>query len=141
MNPRQLHRMGIAVGAAFLLTLAGCDDTNSTDTTTRRDTATPPTAPDNTGKNVRDRDEHSTTPLDQGENETDRTITQEIRKAVMAEPNMSVNAQNCKIITKDGVVTLRGPVSTQAEKDTIEAKAKAIAGVKSVVNELEVTGR
>ena len=52
---------------------------------------------------------------------------------------MSMNAQNCKIITdKSGIVTLRGPVASQAEKDAIEAKAKTIAGVTSVVNELEV---
>jgi len=52
---------------------------------------------------------------------------------------MSTNAQNCKIITdKAGIVTLRGPVNSQAEKDAIAAKAQAIAGVTKVVNELEV---
>ena len=32
---------------------------------------------------------------------------------------MSVNARNAKIITADGKVTLRGPVESQQERDTI----------------------
>jgi osmotically-inducible protein OsmY len=52
---------------------------------------------------------------------------------------MSMNAQNCKIITdKSGVVTLRGVVDSQAEKDAIQAKAQAVAGVTRVDNQLEV---
>jgi len=100
----------------------------------------PPSAPqpDNSGRNAADRGTTAPTPLDQGENATDRRITADIRKAVMGESGMSTNGQNCKIITKDGVVTLRGPVDSQAEKDAIEAKARAVAGVTSVVNELEV---
>jgi hyperosmotically inducible protein len=56
----------------------------------------------------------------------------------MSDSAMSINAQNCKIITQKGAVTLRGPVASQAEKDAIAAKAKAVPGVTSVTNELEV---
>src|SRR5262245_9563007 len=38
---------------------------------------------DNTGRNARDADGGTLTPLDQGESEADRTITQQIRKAVV----------------------------------------------------------
>ncbi len=41
---------------------------------------------------------------------------------------MSVDAQNVKIITQDGKVTLRGPVHTAAEKATIEQIANDVAG-------------
>ena len=43
-----------------------------------------------------------------------------------------------KIITVAGKVTLRGPVKSDAEKATIEAKTKAAAGVTEVDNQLEV---
>jgi osmotically-inducible protein OsmY len=94
--------------------------------------------PDNTGRNVRDRNEATKTPADQSENEVDRTITQTIRKAITSDDSLSTNAKNVKIITNDGTVTLRGPVKSEKEKADIEAKAKQVAGVKNVDNQLEI---
>jgi len=94
--------------------------------------------PDNTGRNVQDRNEATKTPGDQSENEADRTITQTIRKAITADDSLSTNAKNVKIITNDGTVTLRGPVKSEKEKADIEAKAKQVAGVRNVDNQLEV---
>ena len=94
--------------------------------------------PDNTGRNVRDRNDATKTPMDQSENEADRTITQNIRQALTADDSLSTNAKNVKIITNDGTVTLRGPVKNEQEKTAIEAKAKQVAGVKSVDNQLEI---
>jgi len=94
--------------------------------------------PDNTGRNVRDRNEATKTPADQSENEVDRTITQNIRKAITSDDSLSTNAKNVKIITNDGTVTLRGPVKSEKEKADIEAKAKQVAGVKNVDNQLEI---
>jgi hyperosmotically inducible protein len=94
--------------------------------------------PDNTGRNVRDRNGGTKTPGDQSENEADRTITQNIRQAITADDSLSTNAKNVKIITTDGTVTLRGPVKSEKEKTEIEAKAKQVAGVKRVDNQLEV---
>ena len=95
-------------------------------------------APDNSGRNVRDRDDQTKTPGDQSENEADRTITQNIRQAITADDSLSTNAKNVKIITNDGTVTLRGPVKSEKEKSDIEAKAKQVAGVKRVDNQIEV---
>src|SRR4029077_5237943 len=95
-------------------------------------------AGENTGRNVRDRNEAKKTPGDQSENEADRTITQNIRKAITGDDSLSTNAKNVKIITNDGTVTLRGPVKSEKEKADIEAKAKQVAGVKNVDNQLEV---
>lgn len=96
---------------------------------------------DNTGKNVRDRQESSRTPGDQSNDKSDLAITQAIRKAVVADKALSTNAHNVKIITANGVVTLRGPVNSAEEKETIAAKAKKVAGVKSVDNKLEIASR
>jgi osmotically-inducible protein OsmY len=96
------------------------------------------TAADNTARNVRDRAGDTLTPADQSETEADRGISQNIRKAIMADESLSVTAKNIKIITVNGVVTLRGPVNSEQERDSIAEKARAVGGVQSVVNQLEV---
>ena len=93
---------------------------------------------DNTKRNARDADGHTLTPLDQGESETDRTITQQIRKQVVGHDQLSTNAKNVKIITQDGVVTLRGPVKSATEKKAVADRAKSEAGVKRVDDLLEI---
>lgn len=95
-------------------------------------------APDNTGKNVRDRDDKTLTPMDQGGSAADRELTATIRKAIVADDSLSTNAHNVKIITVDGVVTLRGPVKTPAEKAAVAAAAKKATGVKRIDNQIEV---
>jgi osmotically-inducible protein OsmY len=95
--------------------------------------------PDNSGRNVRDRNDQNKTAGDQSESEADRTISQNIRQALTADDSLSTNGKNAKIITIDGTVTLRGPVKSDKEKSAIGAKAQQIAGVKNVDNQLEIT--
>ena len=99
------------------------------------------TAPDNTGRNVRDRSGAALTPGDQSERPADRRLTQQIRKAIMADKSLSMTAKNVKVITVNGTVTLRGPVQSLREKEAIEAKAHQRAGATNVENQLEVTRR
>lgn len=94
-------------------------------------------APDNTGRNVRDRDDMTLTSEDQSEKPADRELTQKIRQAVVEDDALSTSAHNIKIITVDGVVTLRGPVKSAQERNAIGAKAVKIAGVGKVKNQLE----
>ncbi len=93
---------------------------------------------DNTGRNARDADGTTLTPMDQGESEADRSITQQIRKAVVNHDQLSTNAKNVKIITQNGVVTLRGPVKSAEEKAAIATVAQKTTGVKRVDNQLEI---
>jgi hypothetical protein len=106
-------------------------------------TPAPPaqTTPDNTGRNIRDRGGATLTPGDQSESEADRTLTQQIRKAVVDDESLSTLAKNVKIITVNGVVTLRGPVQNPQEKQIIEAKAQQVVGANQSDNQLEVKGR
>lgn len=131
--------IGILLASTAMLA-SGCDRKPAA---TPTGTTTPGTATgtkaDNTDRNAANRESETKSPMDQSNASADIKITADIRKAIMDDKAMSVNAQNCKIITeKGGAVTLRGPVDSQAERDAIEAKAKAIAGVTRVVNELEV---
>lgn len=91
----------------------------------------------NTGINARDRDRETKTPIDQNETTADVKITADIRKQVV-DTKMSINAQNVKIITQDGKVTLRGPVKTADEKARIEEIAFRVAGKTNVDNQIEV---
>ena len=93
---------------------------------------------DNTARNKRDREDGALTPTDQGESASDRKITQQIRQAVVGHDELSMNAKNAKIITRDGVVTLRGPVASPAEKVQVGELAAKAPGVKRVDNQLEI---
>jgi osmotically-inducible protein OsmY len=115
--------------------IVGCSKNPSED----KPVSQPAVEPDNSGRNVRDRNDQTKTARDQSENETDRTISQNIRQAITADDSLSTNGKNVKIITTDGTVTLRGPVKSEKEKSTIGAKAQQIAGVKNVDNQLEIT--
>ncbi len=115
---------------------------NTTPSTNRPNPTNPVAAPDNTAKNKADGTGDTRTPLDQSQSSADIKITADIRRAILATKDMSMNAQNCKIITeKSGLVTLRGVVDTQAEKDSIESIAKATVGVTKVDNQLEVKNK
>ena len=71
-------------------------------------------------------------------NPADRAITQKIRAEIMKDKSLSTYAHNVKIITQNGKVTLKGPVRTQEEKDTVEGKAAAIAGDGNVTSKIEI---
>ena len=93
---------------------------------------------ENTGKNVRDREDRTLTPMDQSNTKEDIDVTATIRKALMDDGSLSTNARNVKIITRDGVVTLRGPVENAQEKVAIARTAQSVAGVRRIDNQLEI---
>jgi len=86
------------------------------------------TQPDNTKVNKRDRKPGAVTADQQKMNSADRDLSKKIRQAVIADKSLSTYAHNVKIVSQDGIVTLKGPVHSDAEKSTIEAKAAEIAG-------------
>ncbi len=93
-----------------------------------------PAAPDNTKQNKTE----GMTADNQKENKADRTTTQKIRKAILADKSLSSYAHNIKVITANGSVTLKGPVRSDEEKAAIEAKATEVAGAGNVTSELTV---
>lgn len=96
-------------------------------------------AADNSARNVADRKDSAVTSGDQSNAQADLDITQKIRKSVVADDSLSTNAQNVKIITSKGVVTLRGPVANAEEKANIGRIAQNVAGVSRVDNQIETT--
>jgi len=119
-----------------MLAAAACERTESRGSGTNVAAANAPA--DNTKRNEADRNTSALTPGDQAENQTDRTITQQIRQDVVTDDSLSLTGKNVKIITVGGVVTLRGPVRNSKEKSDIAAIAQRVYGVNRVVNQLEV---
>lgn len=95
-------------------------------------------APDNTAVNARDRNADAMTADQQSNAKSDVELTREIRRAVVKDDSLSTLAHNVKIITDNGMVTLRGPVKTEQEKVAIANKAQEIAGPNKVDDQLEV---
>src|SRR5688500_4504747 len=126
---------------ALVMAAAACERSESTESEKADVKAAKPAAADNTEKNERDRNAAALTPGDQGESEADRPITQQLRHAVVGHDGLSTTAANVKIITVDGVVTLRGPVNSAEEQSPIGTIAQPVAGVKRVDNQLEIASR
>jgi hyperosmotically inducible periplasmic protein len=93
---------------------------------------------DNTKTNQRDQNKSEPTADQQKENPTDRQLAQQIRKALMKDKSLSTSAHNVKVIAQNGMVTLKGPVKTDEEKQAVEAKAAEIAGADKVSSEIQV---
>ena len=96
------------------------------------------TPADNTKVNKADRAKGAVTADQQKENTSDRTITQKIRRSLMDDKALSTYAHNVKIIAEHGQVTLKGPVRTEDEKKTVEAKATEVAGQGRVTNQITI---
>jgi hyperosmotically inducible protein len=96
---------------------------------------------DNTKVNQRDKSAASTTADQQKENQPDRELTRKIRRSLMQDKSLSTNAHNVKIISENGLVVLKGPVNSAAEKQSVEAKVAEIAGADKVTSQLEVVNK
>lgn len=119
MNGRSI---GALVLASLSLCVCGCER-NSGSTGTSSDNNTTATTPSAT---------------DQSNAQRDLDTTAAIRRALMDDATLSTAAKNVTVITQQGAVTLKGTVPTQADKDAVAAKAKSVAGVASVDNQITV---
>jgi osmotically-inducible protein OsmY len=92
-------------------------------------------SPDNSANDAR----HALTADQQASSPGDRKITQQIRKAVIADKTLSTYAHNVKIIASNGTVTLKGPVKSEEEKQRVATLAAEIAGgSEKITNEISV---
>jgi hyperosmotically inducible periplasmic protein len=92
---------------------------------------------DNTKSN-KDASNSQTTPDDQKNDASDLSLTQQIRKGIMADKSLSTYAHNVKVVAVGGTVTLNGVVRTAEEKSKVAAIAAQVAGKDHVVDEMKV---
>lgn len=108
----------------------------------RQDAETNQSPPaDNTKVNQRDRNQSEATADRQKESPSDRQLVQQIRRALVKDKSLSTNAHNIKVIAQNGVVTLKGPVDSDSEKQAVEAKAAEVAGSDKVSSEIQIRSK
>jgi hyperosmotically inducible periplasmic protein len=82
------------------------------------------TKPDNTKVNKRDRNAGEATADQQKTNAAEQEMSRKIRRSIMADKSLSTYAHNIKIISQDGAVTLKGPVKSNEEKESVVSKGR-----------------
>ncbi|NYE30051.1 osmotically-inducible protein OsmY [Rhodanobacter sp. K2T2] len=133
MKPIRSMLLSTAVSASLLAcaTAATAQQTASSSSTM--------SAPANdTAVNKRDRSSQTMKPTDQPEDKADIKLAAAVRRSIYKDKSLSTSAHNVKLVAAQGVVTLRGPVKNADEKAKVEADAKAVSGVSSVDNQLDV---
>ena len=95
-------------------------------------------AGDNTKMNQQDRQPDQVTADQQKNDASDLQMTKKIRQSFMHDKSLSTYAHNVKIISADGKVTLKGPVRSDDEKNTLVSKATEIAGAGNVTDQMNV---
>lgn len=94
---------------------------------------------ENTKMNQRDADGKTLTADDQARGSAqDVELTRKVRQEFVNDKSLSTDARNVKIITLNGIVTLRGPVESSAEKAKLNSLTKKVSGVKKVDNQTDV---
>lgn len=94
---------------------------------------------DNTRVNQRDRNPGEATADQQKENAADRDLAAKIRREITKDKSLSTYGHNVKVIVQNGVVTLKGPVRSNEELQSIMSTASRVAGGDAkITNQLAV---
>ncbi len=124
------HAATLEVGLALALALAACsrresdaDRTGTTRTTGASSENQPAGAPE------------------QGQSKEDIDVTTRVQRMITDDPTLSTQAKTVRVATRGGMVTLRGQVKDQRERDIIGQRARQIPGVVGVENQLEIVIR
>ncbi|MBY0358317.1 MAG: BON domain-containing protein [Candidatus Obscuribacterales bacterium] len=96
---------------------------------------------DNTAQNHGVLEKDSVTAEKQKNYTSDVKVLARLRRSIMDEKGLSMDAQNVKILYSDGQVILRGPVNSENEKSRIEQVIKNCSDVTSIKNELTIAAK
>lgn len=93
---------------------------------------------DNTAVNVRDQSVLELTAQDQPTSARATETTRLIRAELTTDPTLSTYAKNVKIIVIDDLITLKGPVNSDAERMKIMRTANNLAPGYKIENQIQV---
>lgn len=68
----------------------------------------------------------------------DKAAAQKIRQLILEDETLSENGKNIKITVSEGVVTLKGAVNNERERNIIAQKVRSINGIRNIDNQLEI---
>jgi len=142
-----VKQLAILAGLFLVLGAAACSKSDNNSGTSGSSSSTTPdnrtaSSSSNTASDANQTASASNTGVtasDQPENDADRKVVQDVRKALTSDDSLSTSAQNVTVVSANGKITLRGSVKDQSEKQKIQDKAMQVAGVTNVDNQLTVT--
>jgi hyperosmotically inducible protein len=147
VSPLASIALCLCIGACDKDTAVGTTHTTSGQAPTSSD-QTPQTPTENTRANEQDNPAGASAgmaptpldqaPLNQGSASSDAAIAAQIRQALLADDTLSVEAKNVRVTAVNGVVTLRGPVKSDAEQARVDAKVSAMAGASRVDDQITI---
>ena len=70
--------------------------------------------------------------------QSDRKLAQQVRKAIVADKDLSMYAHNVKVIAMNGAVTLKGPVKSDEERQKVATDAASVTSADKITNQLTV---
>ena len=130
-STRIAHLTGSALLAAALLSPVGfAAGDNPNQKSTQK--------PDNTAVNYRDRSVMELTAQDQPNSTRATETTRRIRAELTTDSTLSTYAKNVKIIVIDDLITLKGPVNSEAERIKIQRTASRMAPGHRIENQIQV---
>jgi len=127
------YRDSLGSGATAPDNATSRESTRSNRDSTRGDA----TAPDNSAQNKKEMRKDAVTAAGQGNSAQDVQITKNIRSGIM-DTDLSFNAKNIKIITRNENVTLKGVVKSHDEHQAILKIANKHAKADRITDELKV---
>lgn len=122
----KLSRTTLGLALAGCLWMAPCAHVQAQDSTTK---------PDNSAQNKNHQDLNADK---QSNSKADREMTASVRKAIIADKDLSTYAHNVKIMVRGNTVTLKGPVKSEEEKQKVKADVLSAAAQAQVVDQLTV---
>lgn len=97
---------------------------------------------DNTKQNRGALEENAVVADQQGNGKEQIKILANIRRVIMRQKDLSMNAKNIKILVSDSnFAVLRGPVDSAAEKERLEELVKTCKGVTGIKTELSIAAK
>lgn len=97
---------------------------------------------DNTKQNRGALEENAVVANKQGNGKEQIKILANIRRVIMRQKDLSMNAKNIKILVSDSnFAVLRGPVDSAAEKERVEELVKKCKGVTGIKTELSIAAK
>jgi hypothetical protein len=128
-------------GNAVLTNASSPDDANTSNTAPRNPRTSRPAiggGPVLERSEALDADDSALSSQKPGSKDADRALAVKIRQSLLADKSLSGLARSIEVATSGGTVTLRGVVSTLAEREIVGAKAIEAAGPSRVFNLVEV---
>lgn len=72
-------------------------------------------------------------------NAADLDLAKRVRQSIIADKSLSTSARNLKVISRNGLVTLKGPVHSEDEKKAVMSRAIEVVGTRTrVSNQMSV---